>query len=64
MANFRVQPRADVAHTLRMTDMESKTQEQVRGTPDQSHWFQVTFEDVNFACDVINVSLVAPGGTA
>lgn len=44
--------------------MESKAQEQVLGTPDQSNWFQVIFEDVNFASGVINVSLVAPGGTA
>lgn len=49
---------------LRMTDLESKTQEQVLGTPDQSYWFQVFFEDVNFACGVSNASLVAPSGTA
>lgn len=46
-----------------MKDMESKTQEQVLGTPDQSNWFQVILKDVNFACGVINASLVAPGGT-
>lgn len=44
--------------------MESKTQEQVLGTPDQFNWFQVILDDVNFACGVINASLVAPSGTA
>lgn len=44
--------------------MESKTQEQVLGTPDQSNLFQVIIEDVNFACGVINASPAAPGGTA
>lgn len=44
--------------------MESKTQAQVLGTPDRSYWFHVTFEDVNFACGVINASLVARRGTA
>jgi hypothetical protein len=57
-------PEAGVAHTLRMTNMESKTQEQVLGTPDQSNWFQVIFEDVNFACGGTNALLVASGGTA
>jgi hypothetical protein len=47
-----------------MADMELNTQEQVLGTPDHSYRFQVIFEDVNFACGVINASLVAPSGTA
>lgn len=44
--------------------MESKTQGQVLGTPDQSNWFQVIIDDVHIAYGVINASLVAPGGTA
>ncbi len=53
----RYRAKSDVAHTLRMTDMESKAQEQVLGTPDHSYWFQVIYEDVNFAYGVINASL-------
>ena len=44
--------------------MEINNQEQVVGTPDQPYWFQVIFEDVNFACGVIKASLVAPSYTA
>lgn len=54
----------DMARTLRKSDMDSKTQKQVLGTLDQSYWFQVIFEDVNFACSVINVSQAVHNGTA
>lgn len=62
--NLRYLPEADVAYTLRMTDMKSQTQEQVLGTVDQSYWFQVNFEDINFGCGVISVSQVPSDGTA
>lgn len=63
-ANDGNRPIADVVQTLRMADMEINNQEQVVGTPDQPYWFQVIFEDVNFACGVIKASLVAPSYTA
>ena len=44
--------------------MELNTQKQVLGTSNQGYWVQVIFEDVNFACGVINASLVTPSGTA
>jgi hypothetical protein len=62
--NLRVRREADVARTLRMTDMKSQTQEQVLGAPDQSYWFQVNFEDINAGCDVINASQVPSDGIA
>lgn len=52
-----------MAHKLRMTDMESKTQEQVLVTQGQSYLFEAIFIDVDFACAVINASPVVFGGT-
>lgn len=57
-------PESDVAHTLRMTDMESIAQEQVLGTPDQSLNLRIIFAHVNSEWGVINASPVAASNTA
>lgn len=57
-------PESDVAHTLRMTEMESIAQEQVLGTRDQSLDLQIIFAHVNSEWGVINASPVASSNTA
>lgn len=56
--------KADVAHTSRMIDMDSKTQGQVLGMPGQFYWLEMIFEDIDFACGAIRAPLVAPARTA
>jgi len=38
--------------------------QEVHGSPDQSFWFIVIFDDDDAECGAVNVAMLAPGGTA
>ena len=48
---------------LKLSRPASELQE-VHGSPDQSFWFIVIFDDDDAECGAVNVAMLAPGGTA
>ena len=48
---------------LKLSRPASELQE-VHGSPDQSFWFIVIFDDDDAECGAVNVAMLAPGGEA